>query len=130
MNGVSKSKPGDARCPGISVQDLLRADSRPVPDHLTTETYEFLGDEDIPNERYISPTYFQREIEHLWPRTWQWACREEHIPEPGDYVVYDVGPYSIIVVRTGSEEVKAYRNACTHRGTKLKPSWKGPTRIL
>lgn len=124
MAEMSKvSKPGDARCPGISVQDLLDADSRTVPDYLTVESYEFLGDADIPHERYISPDYFQHEIEKLWPRTWQWACREEHIPEPGDYIVYDVGPYSIVVVRNEVGEVKAYRNACSHRGTKLKASY-------
>lgn len=116
-------KPGEARDPGTSVQDLLAVDSRPVPDYLTTESYEFLGDADIPNERYYSPEFFQQEIERLWPRTWQWACREEHIPEPGDYIVYDVGPYSIIVVRGEDGAVNAFRNACTHRGTKLAQSF-------
>ena len=42
------SKPGDARCPGVSVQDLLDEDSRDVPSYLRKQSYEFLGDEDIP----------------------------------------------------------------------------------
>ena len=116
------AKPGEARCPGITVQDLLDADSRGVSQHLTTHSYSFLGDADIEYERYTSRAYFEREIEHLWSRVWQWACREEHIPTPGDYSVYDVGPYSVLVVRTDSGEIKAYRNSCMHRGTKLKPS--------
>ena len=117
------SKPGAARCPGISVQDLLARDSRRVPDYLTTQSYEFLGDEDIPFSRYTDRAFFDEEITKVWSRTWQWACREEHIPEAGDYYVYDVGPYSVIVMRTNSGEIKAYRNACMHRGTKLKPSF-------
>jgi phenylpropionate dioxygenase-like ring-hydroxylating dioxygenase large terminal subunit len=112
-----------ARCPGISVQDLLRADSRPVPAFLTTQSYEFLGDQNIAYDRYTSREFFQREVDRMWNRTWQWACREEHLPEPGDYVVYDVGPYSIIVTRTASGNIRAFRNACMHRGTKLKPSF-------
>jgi phenylpropionate dioxygenase-like ring-hydroxylating dioxygenase large terminal subunit len=116
-------KPGEARCPGVSVQDLLDKDSRAVPAYLREQSYEFIGDEDIPFERYTSKDYFDKEVEHVWPRTWQWACREEHIPEPGDYYVYDVGPYSVIVMRTQSGAINAYLNSCMHRGTKLKPSF-------
>lgn len=123
MHEEPESKPGEARCPGISVQDLLDQDSRAVPDYLREQSYEFLGDEDIPYERYTSKDYFIDEIEHVWPKTWQWACREEHVPESGDYYVYDVGPYSVIVMRTESGAINAYLNSCMHRGTKLKPSF-------
>ena len=57
----------------------------------------------------------------MWSRTWQWACREEHIPEPGDYYVYDVGDRSAVVVRGPDGSIKAFHNACLHRGTQLKP---------
>ncbi|HET8612927.1 MAG TPA: aromatic ring-hydroxylating dioxygenase subunit alpha [Sphingomonas sp.] len=118
--------PGLARCPGApSVQDVLAAD----PDHdrqpaaYRLESYRFLGDKDIPFERYTSPDFFKAEMELMWPRVWQWACREEHIPNPGDYYVYDIGPYSLLITRTESGAIKAYYNACLHRGTKLKPSF-------
>lgn len=120
MTKQSEGRPGEARCPGISVQDILARDSRRVPDYLVTQSYEFLGDEDIPTERYTSPEFFQRELRELWPKVWQWACREEHLPESGDFVVYDVGPYSVLVVRTDDGAIKAFRNACMHRGTMLK----------
>jgi phenylpropionate dioxygenase-like ring-hydroxylating dioxygenase large terminal subunit len=51
---------------------------------------------------------------------WQFACREEHIPNTGDYIVYDIADLSFVVVRTASGEIKAYPNACLHRGRKLK----------
>ncbi len=123
MSDQSEQKPGTARCEGVSVQDLLNADSRRVPDYLIMESYQFLGDEDIPVERYTSPEFFRREIDKLWPRIWQWACREDQIPEAGDYVVHDFGPFSVIVIRTETGEIKAHRNACMHRGTKLKPGF-------
>lgn len=115
-----------ARCPGApTVQDVLRADpdSDRQPEAYRSEYYQFLGDEDIPFERYTSPEFFKLEMEHMWNRVWQWACREEHIPEPGDYYVYDIGKYSVVVTRTDDMEIKAYINACLHRGTKLKPSF-------
>lgn len=113
---------GDARCPGPSIQDIIHRDGRPVPPVYAQVSYEFLGDQDIPYERYTSQDFFDREMELLWPRTWQWACRLEHIPHPGDYIVYEVGPYSFLVVRTPEGAVRAYFNSCLHRGTKLRPT--------
>ena len=113
-------KKGEARCPGApSTQDIIAGDRVAAPAWVRSESYEFLGDEDIPTDRYIDPAYAKLELERLWTRTWQFACREEHIPEVGDYYVYDIGPYSFIVTRVGKDEVRAYYNACLHRGTKL-----------
>src|SRR3546814_271616 len=55
-------------------------------------------------------------------KTWQFACREEHIPEVGDYHVYDLGTYSFIITRVAADDIRAYYNACLHRGTKLRAS--------
>ena len=51
---------------------------------------------------------------------WQFACREEHIPEIGDHIVYDIAGRSYLVIRTAPGEIKAYPNACLHRGRQLK----------
>ncbi|CAM3095945.1 aromatic ring-hydroxylating oxygenase subunit alpha [Mycobacterium intermedium] len=111
--------PGEARSPGPTVQELLAKDTRDVPAPLLEESYEFLGSADIDKERYLSRDFHQREVDRMWSRVWQFACREEDIPEPGDYIVYDVADISLIVVRTGPGEIKAYRNACLHRGRRL-----------
>jgi phenylpropionate dioxygenase-like ring-hydroxylating dioxygenase large terminal subunit len=118
----SRLPPGAARCPGPSTREIIQSDGDGAPAVLTSESYEFLGDADISYDRYTSRAFFEREIERLWPRTWQWACREEHVPRVGDYVVYDVGPYSFIVVRTAPGEIKAFVNSCPHRGMQ----WKAP----
>ena len=114
-------EPGSARCPGPSTRDIILADSTPPPAALIEQSYEFEGDEDISYDEYISAEYAAAEHQHMWSRTWQWACREEHIPEPGDYYVYDIGDRSAIVVRGPDGTIKAFHNACLHRGTQLKP---------
>jgi phenylpropionate dioxygenase-like ring-hydroxylating dioxygenase large terminal subunit len=114
-------RPGEARCPGPSTRDLILGDSTPPPAQLLVESYAFEGDADVPYEEFTSPTYAALEHEHVWSRTWQWACREEHIPEPGDYYVYDVGDRSAVIVRGPDGSIKAFHNACLHRGTQLKP---------
>lgn len=107
--------PGEARCPGPSMQDIMDRDGDNPPAAMRTESYEFLGDEDIDLSRYTDEEFYEREIEQMWPRTWQWACREEHIPAPGDRYVYDVGPYSILVVRGDDQTIRAFVNSCPHR---------------
>ena len=114
------TKPGEARCPGHSTKDVIAADQDGAPAHILEESYQFLGDSDIAFDRYTSREFFDLEMKHFWTKTWQWACREDEIPEAGDYCVYDIGDYSAIVVRTDSGAIKAYANACLHRGTQLK----------
>ena len=123
MNAESgKLKPGAARCPAISTQDIIASDKVSAPGWVRSEHYEYLGSEDISKDRYIDPAFAKAEMDRMWTRTWQFACREEHIPGVGDYYVYDIGPYSFIVTRTDAGDIRAYYNACLHRGTKLKPS--------
>jgi phenylpropionate dioxygenase-like ring-hydroxylating dioxygenase large terminal subunit len=110
-------KKGEARCPGPSTQDLLRSEPSNVRDPaLLIASDAFLGDEDLPFSRYTSQTFYERELTLLWPKVWQWACREEHIPHPGDFYTYDIGPYSALVIRGDDGEIRAFVNACPHRG--------------
>ncbi|WP_372780767.1 SRPBCC family protein [Litorivivens sp.] len=73
----------------------------------------------IRSGRYTDPEFARLEHERLWSNTWQAAARLDEIPETGDYTVYDIGHHSIMVVRVDENTVKAYHNACPHRGTAL-----------
>ena len=110
-----------ARCPNApSTQDIIAKDKVEAPEWVRSESYQFLGDADISTDRYTDAAFAQLEFETLWGKTWQFACREEHIPAVGDYYVYDIGPYSFIVTRVAKDQVKAFYNACLHRGTMLR----------
>ncbi len=112
--------PGTAREIGPSLREQLLADPTPPPAPLLEESYEFLGDDDIPYSVYTSEEYALREAHDLWGKVWQWACHVDHIPSAGRYYVYDVAGHSAIILRTETGEIKAYANACMHRGTQLK----------
>jgi nitrite reductase/ring-hydroxylating ferredoxin subunit len=71
--------------------------------------------ERIPAARYYDKAFFELECERVWPRTWQMACRLEMIPEVGDWAEYSNVGRSVVVVRTATG-VKAFHNACRHRG--------------
>ncbi len=69
--------------------------------------------------RYTDPQFARLEQDRLWRRVWQAAARLDEVPEPGDYTVYDIGHESVLIVRTDADTIKAFNNACPHRGTAL-----------
>ncbi|MFZ0717848.1 aromatic ring-hydroxylating oxygenase subunit alpha [Mycobacterium sp.] len=110
-----------ARSDGPTVQDVLAEEAarQVVPTVLQTESPGYFGVADLPKERYLSQEYHDREVEKMWRKVWQMACREEDIPNVGDTIVYDIADDSIVVVRVTPEQIKAYHNSCLHRGTQL-----------
>jgi phenylpropionate dioxygenase-like ring-hydroxylating dioxygenase large terminal subunit len=107
------------RSPGISYQKLLDGDSRPVPEHLRIDTAVFLGDQDIPVDRYIDPKFHELEKDKIWRKVWQMALREERIPNVGDADIYEINDVSIILIRVAPDTIKGYYNACLHMGRTL-----------
>ncbi len=74
----------------------------------------------IPTERYTSPEFLRAELKGVWNRTWQMACRSEDIPNSGDYSAYTIVDQEWLVVRQPDGSVKAFANACRHRGNMIK----------
>lgn len=107
--------------PGPSVQEVLAGDVNPAPAVMLRESpAEGLGDQDVGIERYFSKAWHDLEVEKVWRRTWQLACRLEEIPNVGDHIVYEIVHDSLIVVRSSPTEIRAYVNSCLHRGTQLR----------
>jgi phenylpropionate dioxygenase-like ring-hydroxylating dioxygenase large terminal subunit len=106
----------------VSYQDLLDCDSRPenVPVALRRRSDEPIGPTDVPRERYVDRAFHELEKERMWKRTWQMACRVVDVADVGDTLVYDICDISLLIVRVATDTVKAYFNACLHRGRQLK----------
>ncbi|MBU6268863.1 MAG: aromatic ring-hydroxylating dioxygenase subunit alpha [Sphingomonadales bacterium] len=113
---------GTARCPGTGWNDLMAQDSRPAPACLTEESYTYLGSEPIDTARYTSEEFAAAERKHMWPYVWQFAAREEDLPEPGDYIIYENAGRSYLLTRQDDGSIKALHNVCLHRGRKLRDS--------
>jgi len=73
LDGVSD----DAAAQIDAYLDLLDADSREVP-----EVYRGVA-LTVPAERYTSKAFHDLEMEKVWKKVWQAACRVEDILEPG-----------------------------------------------
>jgi phenylpropionate dioxygenase-like ring-hydroxylating dioxygenase large terminal subunit len=111
---------GVAQSPGVTVQQVYMADTVPPPATYQRHTWVDQGTGDIDRERYWSPEFHRLEVERMWRRVWQVACREEDIPKLGDHVVYDIADDSLIVVRSGPDTIRAFHNSCLHRGSALR----------
>ncbi len=91
---------------------------------------------DIDNgvERYGKEDYFSREAmqqewEKIWTRSWLIAGAATDLARTGDYFLFDVGPESIIVMRTEAG-VRAYYNVCSHRGARLLSEQRGNRKMI
>lgn len=104
---------------GTTYDQYLDADTHPVDDVLRESSPLPPGNTRVPTYVYTSKAFHELEVERLWSKVWQLACLEEEIPNVGDHYVYDIANLSFLVVRTDGG-IKAYRNACLHRGSMLK----------
>ncbi|MBB4632391.1 aromatic ring-hydroxylating oxygenase subunit alpha [Sphingosinicella soli] len=73
----------------------------------------------ISKDRYYSAEWMEKEWRHLWSKVWVWAAREEDIPEPGDFVVFELRRESIVIVRGEDGAIRAFFNVCPHRGNRV-----------
>lgn len=117
ISGLARK--GIERSPGLTYQEVLDLDTRTPAPVLREQRAPDLGVKAIPISRYTDPAFFREEVEKLWLKVWQFACREEEIPNRGDYVTYDIVGKSLIIVRTQAGDIRAFANSCLHRGRKL-----------
>ena len=109
-----------ARSAGDSYQQMLDRETNPVPAALRESTETYLGSENLSVDRYLKREFHDLEVEKMWSRTWQAACRESEISNAGDFFVYDIAGQSIVITRTEAGDIKGYHNACLHRGRQLR----------
>ena len=87
-------------------------------DEASEIPFKVTDPERIASQRYYDEAFYKLECENLWPHVWQMACRLENIQEVGDWIEYSNLGKSVIVVRA-KDGVRAYHNACRHRGVPL-----------
>ena len=68
---------------------------------------------------YLDPDIYEAEIEKIWRQGWLFAAHSCEIPEPGDYLTYQIATDSILILRDDDYAIRAFHNICRHRGTLL-----------
>jgi phenylpropionate dioxygenase-like ring-hydroxylating dioxygenase large terminal subunit len=86
-------------------------------DHKSTDLSSGLWQE--PVDHYISQTRFAAEINRVLRRTPTPFCPSAALPDAGSYLARDAALVPIVAIRDGDGTVRAFRNACRHRGVQL-----------
>ncbi len=85
---------------------------------------------DLPLGRYTDPEFQALEDEFLYGRVWLYAAHDSQLPTPGSYRLSHVGGAPILLVRGEDGIVRAFRNACRHRGAPVVRGECGTARLL
>ena len=70
-------------------------------------------------EIFIDEGIYRQELKMLFGRAWLFLAHDSMIPSPGDFLNTYMGGDPVIVARQKDGSVKAYLNACRHRGMKV-----------
>ena len=72
----------------------------------------------VPADYYYRPDVFEAEIAHVFKASWLCVGVTDDLANHQDFVTVQVGPHSI-VVQNFRGELKAFRNVCSHRFSRI-----------
>ena len=85
-----------------TIQQLL---ARRAPGHALEQAF------------YTSQAVFDSDLEHIFYKEWLYAIPACQLAKAGSYVTLRVGAYEVLIVRARDGEIRAFHNACRHRGS-------------
>lgn len=86
-------------------------------DHASNNTMELADDVlAIPASEYTDVDRYEREVNLIYKRLPLMLAPSAEISEPGNFKAMDVVGVPVLLARQKNGEIKAFLNACTHRG--------------
>ncbi len=91
---------------------------RRILDHMEAGTTDRGEAATSPVARYLSPERVERE-KKLLRRMPAMVCASSQVARPGDWLAHDLSGLPILVARGQDGVLRAFINACRHRGARL-----------
>ena len=82
----------------------------------------------LEQEFYRSSEVHQLDFQRVLSPQWLYVEHESELPDPGDFLTYEIGEESIIIVRGPDRQLRAFFNVCRHRGSQICLEKSGSTR--
>ena len=74
-----------------------------------------------PVSRYLDPERYAAEVEHVFRRHPLALCPSASLATPGDVLAVEAAGIPLILVRGDDGQLRAFVNACRHRGARIAP---------
>lgn len=71
----------------------------------------------VHRDAYRAPAVAAAERDRIWGNTWLYLGHESEVSDPNQFVTRTLGGRPLIFVRDADGQVRAFFNACPHRGT-------------
>jgi len=91
----------------------------PSISRYSTEFDQPVRGDTITAERYISKEWMALEWKNLWPKVWHLGGVLADLQDEGDFIRHNFGKESVIMVKQADGSIRAFFNACPHRGNRL-----------
>jgi phenylpropionate dioxygenase-like ring-hydroxylating dioxygenase large terminal subunit len=72
-----------------------------------------------PAGRYFDPDFYELERRHMFDRVWLLAAIASELPGSGSFKATELNGRPIFLVKGGDGRIRAFHNACQHRGACL-----------
>jgi Rieske 2Fe-2S family protein len=104
------------------VSQSLAADPAPLPrEALELALAPFGSSRMLPREAYVDQSVFEWEQRHFFAGGWFCIGRVEDLSAAGDQIAVSIGRWSVLLIRGSDGKLRAFANACRHRGHELLP---------
>lgn len=84
----------------------------------------------LPSKVFNDPEVFEVERKRVFGKAWVYLAHDTELPSNNDYVLRNIADNALIVTRGGDGQIRAFLNACAHRGAQLCRSDKGNTKMF
>ncbi len=89
------------------------------PAHYTATRRPLLEAETLPPWCYTSEAFYEREVERIFRKVWNFIGHVSQVATPGDYFALTFAGIPVIILRDLSGSLRAFANTCRHRGSAL-----------
>jgi Rieske 2Fe-2S family protein len=73
----------------------------------------------LPSHWYFDPAHYERERSAIWTKQWVYLCRADTLADTRSFRTFDLVGQPILLLRDEAGEIRAFYNACRHRGAAL-----------
>lgn len=89
------------------------------PAHYAAVRRPLLEAETLPPWCYTSDAFYQREVERIFRKVWNFVGHVSQLATPGDYFTLNFAGIPVILLRDQEGTLRAFANTCRHRGSAL-----------